>query len=349
MENKINNFIQSNSPDGGFLQSVYWKKFQESVGRKTYDISASDENGEPLVCASIITHSLPIAGRYFYIPRGPVIEKSKIQNPNVKQNPKSKIQIFFNELIDLAGKNNIGWIRIEPDSEEKLKLIQDNLPKNLKIQKSSVDMQPREILVMGISKSEDEILAGMKQKTRYNIRLSQKRGVSVKVISNFQFPISKQYIEKFLELVKITAKRDGITAHPENYYRQMLEAVPFEILKLYVAEYEGKIIASNLVLFFGRMATYMHGASNNEHRNLMAPYLLQWQQIVDAKKTGCEKYDFGGVKTGTVENSWAGITKFKTGFAPNINPIQFPGCYDIIVKPGKYNLYRVLQKIKRIF
>jgi lipid II:glycine glycyltransferase (peptidoglycan interpeptide bridge formation enzyme) len=86
----------------------------------------------------------------------------------------------------------------------------------------------------------------------------------------------------------------------------------------------------------------------------MAPHLLQWRQILDAKKAGCERYDFGGVRThnmehGTWNNSWAGITKFKTGFAPDAQPIRFPGCYDIILKPAKYNLYRALQKIKRIF
>jgi lipid II:glycine glycyltransferase (peptidoglycan interpeptide bridge formation enzyme) len=129
----------------------------------------------------------------------------------------------------------------------------------------------------------------------------------------------------------------------------MFEMIPNNILKLYIAEYKGKIIAANLVLLFGKTATYMHGASDNEHRNLMAPYLLQWQQIVDAKKAGCERYDFGGVKTQKTDSSWSGITKFKIGFAPGAKFTQFPGCYDIILKPARYNLYRALQKIKRIF
>jgi len=209
-------------------------------------------------------------------------------------------------------------------------------------------MQPREILVMDISKSEEDLLAQMKQKTRYNIKLAEKKGVKISVISE-QGTVNNKYLGEFLRLVEITAKRDKITSHPESYYRKMFEIIPGDILKLYVAEYEGKIIAANLVLFFGRTATYMHGASDNEHRNLMAPYLLQWQQIVDAKKTGCGRYDFGGLKTGTDDNSWQGITKFKQGFAPETKTTKFPGCYDIILKPAKYNLYRALQKIKRIF
>jgi peptidoglycan pentaglycine glycine transferase (the first glycine) len=345
MENKFLDFIQRNSPDGGFLQSKYWRKFQENVGRKTYDLSSSDDNGEVFVYANIIAHKLPIAGDYFYIPRGPVqveSEKLKVKSHSLK------LKVFFDDLANLAGKNNAGWIRTEPNSEEELKLIEENLPENIKIKKSSVDMQSREILVMDISKSEENILAQMKQKTRYNVKLAERKGVKIYNLRE------EKYVKEFLRLIEITAKRDRITLHPKSYYRKMFEVIPGDILKLCVAEYEGKIIAANLVLFFGKTATYMHGSSASEHRSMMAPYLLQWQQILDAKKEGCEKYDFGGVRTviseqRTVNNSWSGITKFKTGFAPDVKSIQFPGCYDIILKPAKYNLYRALQKVKRIF
>jgi peptidoglycan pentaglycine glycine transferase (the first glycine) len=344
MENKILNFIQSNSPDGGFLQSDYWRKFQESVGRKTYDVSTSGDDGELIAYANIIEHILPIVGKYFYVPRGPVVKIFNFQFSIFKK--------FLNDLISNARKNNIGWIRIELNSEEGLNLIRESLSEEIKVKKSFVDMQPREILILDISKSEEEILAGMKQKTRYNVKLAQKK--EVKIYDSRE----EKYIQEFLRLVKVTSQRDKITSHPESYYRKMFEEIPDNILKLYVAEFEGEIIAANLVLFFGGTATYMHGASDNENRNLMAPYLLQWQQIVDAKKAGCTQYDFGGVKIQPHPspllikargNSWSGITKFKTGFAPDVQPIQFPGSYDIMLRLGKYNLYRALQKLKRIF
>jgi len=325
MNEDLNNFIQSNSPDGGFLQSEHWRKFQESVGKKTFLISGDD------IYASIITHRLPIVGNYFYIPRGPVAKIFNFQFSIFNQ--------FLNDLISKAEKHNAGWIRIEPNSEEELDLIRKNLSGRLKIKKSSVDMQPREILMLDISGGEEEILAEMKQKTRYNIRLAEKKGVKIFVSRD------QEYIDDFIRLVGITAERDKITPHPGGYYRKMFENIPGDILKLYVAEYGGKIIAANIVLFFGGTATYMHGASANAHREVMAPYLLQWHQIQDAKKAGCERYDFGGVD----KNKWPGITKFKTGFVPNVDPVKFLGSYDIILKPGKYNLYRALQKIKRIF
>src|SRR3989339_1448555 len=155
MNDKSLNFVQANSPDGSFLQSDHWRKFQESVGRKTHNISASDGEGEILVHASIITHGLPIVGDYFYVPRGPVVKIFNFQFSIFKQ--------FLNDLIDNAKDSNIGWIRIESNSEEELKLIRENLPKSLKIKKSAVDMQPRGILILDILKSEEEILAEMKQ------------------------------------------------------------------------------------------------------------------------------------------------------------------------------------------
>ncbi|MFA5926151.1 MAG: peptidoglycan bridge formation glycyltransferase FemA/FemB family protein [Parcubacteria group bacterium] len=345
MDKALLKFIQDHSPDGGFLQSDYWRKFQESVGRKTFELEEKEENGGTLMYAYVIVHTLPVVGKYFYVPRGPVF----LNYESGIRNYEKKIESFFENLFKLAKENNVGWIRIEPNSQENLELIRENLSEKYKIKKSAVDMQPREILVLDISKSEEELLAGMKQKARYNIRLAEKKGV--RATRNAQRATQKN-IEEFLRLVKITAKRDEITSHPEEYYRKMLGTIPPEILKLYIAEYEGKIIAANLVLFFGKTATYMHGASDNEHRNVMAPYLLQWQQILDAKKAGCERYDFGGVKISNlksqISNSWGGITKFKTGFAPGVEATRFPGSYDIILNPLKYNLYRAIQKIKSI-
>ena len=142
------------------------------------------------------------------------------------------------------------------------------------------------------------------------------------------------------------AARQGIVAHPEEYYRKMIETLPEEMLKIYVAEFEGKIIAANLVLFFENTATYLHGASSNDNRNVMAPFLLQWQAILEAKERGCTRYDFGGIKTVNSDNSWEGITNFKLGFSPNTKSIEFPGSYDIIINPRKYAVYRGLQRAK---
>ncbi|MFA6383380.1 MAG: peptidoglycan bridge formation glycyltransferase FemA/FemB family protein [Parcubacteria group bacterium] len=312
LDSDKNNFIQANSPNGGFLQSEQWRKFQEATGKRTFNISAEN------FWANIVEHELPIVGKYFYIPRGPLGEGK------------------MEDVINLAKKEKVGWIRIDVDYKNS----------DYKVVKAPHDMQPRELFIIDITKSEEDLLSEMKSKTRYNIKVAQKHDVKISVTDKSQ-PDSRKYLENFLELVKVTTKRDGITPHPENYYRQMFETIPAENLKLYIAEYKNKIITANIVIHYGNTATYLHGASDNESRNVMAPYLLQWQAILDAKKAGLARYDFGGVKIGD-DNSWSGITKFKTGFSPETKPIEFSGSYDIVINPVKYNLYRAIQKIKSL-
>jgi len=173
-----------------FLQSNQWRKFQESVGRKTYLINSE------YFYASIIEHTLSIVGRYFYVPRGPQI-RIKNYDLGIKNN--------LDRLIALAKKVKIGWIRIDPESEEVLELIKKAA--DCKVQKAPHDMQPKELFIIDINQSESEILARMKQKTRYNIRLAEKHEVKVTSVSNGSESQNK-YFEEFLRLVKITAQRD---------------------------------------------------------------------------------------------------------------------------------------------
>ncbi len=377
-----------------FLQFEQWRKFQESVGRKTFFLESAGFS------ASIVEHSLPIVGKYFYCPRGPIFFaeakknlKSQIPNSEENQNSISKEEMKngLRKLIALAQKENVGWIRIEPEKAETLEIIRNIAETDgnqLKIVRAPHDMQPKEIFVVDITKDAEILLSEMKPKTRYNIRLAEKKGVAVyetwnredkkqetrnnnqtnfnEQISNNQTNQDTKYLstgqagkiqntnlEAFLKLTKEMAQRHGITAHPENYYRKMIETLPSEMLRIYVAQFEGKIIAANLVLFFGKTATYLHGASGNENRNVMAPFLLQWQAMLDAKEMGYEKYDFGGVKTISNiqhstdnKNTWEGITMFKLGFSPNTQPVEFPGSYDIIINPRRYAVYSGLQKAK---
>lgn len=323
--------MEKSNQNKEFLQSQQWRKFQEAVGRKTYSIK---EEG---FSASIIEHMLPIVGKYFYIPRGPVI-KQGIWSMEQKTG--------MQKMMELAEKEKIGWVRIDPESSEALKMIKENT--NLKIIKAPHDMQPKEIFAIDISKSAEQLLTEMKPKTRYNIGVAKKRGVVI-VKSEKSKAESLEYAEEFLRLTKEMASRHGISAHPEQYYRKMIETLPEEMLKIYVAQFEGRIIAANLVLFFEDTATYLHGASGNLHRNFMAPFLLQWQAILDAKEKCFARYDFGGINTTSKENSLTGVTTFKMGFSPKTKPVEFPGTYDIIVNPRMYAVYRGLQSAKTMF
>jgi len=348
-----------------FFQSQEWRKFQEAFGRRTHLI----ENDN--FCASIIEHKLPIVGKYFYVPRGPIFSCHSGLDPESKLGSSEKmlkqVQHDIKEIVDLAKKKNAGWIRVEPRDSRLLEEIRSNW----RVTKAPYDVQPKEIFVIDISKPEQQLLSEMKSKTRYNINLAKKKGVSVVCISGCHsefisesrsaIEMLKQvqhdnsyYIKMFLKLIKEMARRQGIVPHPDAYYEKMFATFPKDMLKLYVAEYNGNVIAANLMLFYGNTATYLHGASSDVDRNVMAPFLLHWQAILDAKERGFKFYDFGGVKIWKNTEmdrkiqKWEGITKFKMGFSMDAEPVVFPGTYDIIVNPRQYALYKGLQKAKMI-
>ena len=330
---------------GEFLQSKAWMDFQEAFGRGTFEVTSNDFS------ASLVEHELPLVGKYLYAPRGPIVSTGA-EEFSV---PKGHITSGMRKVIELAKKEHAGWIRIEPATEALLGILKGAIEE--KIVKAPYDVQPREIFAIDIAKNESVLLAEMKSKVRYNIGLAKKKGVVIKKISRLPLQVSNEientnsnYVDDFLKLTNEMALRQGIIAHPQSYYRKMMATLPPDVLTLYTAEYEGKIIAANLMVFYGETATYLHGASSNEHRNVMAPLLLQWQAILDAKERGCMVYDFGGVKKLVNHvpgvNTWEGITNFKLGFSPNTQSTVFPGTYDIIINPRAYGLYRGIQNAK---
>lgn len=333
MENSRDEFIEKNSPCGGFLQSNQWINFQNKIGIKNHIIS--DRN----FWSNILEYRLPGVGKYFYIPRGPVLEKDIAEN---------ELKTVLSDLIELAKINKAGWIRVDIFDERMKKVLMDE--KN-KIVRAPHDMQPKQLFIIDIDKGEEEILAQMKPKTRYNIKLAQKRGVTVAGVGRNADENIK--VEKFLELIKKTANRKEVVFHKPDYYKQMLQNISEDNLNLYLATYNNDIVAGALLVTYGEMATYLHGASADNYRNVMAPFLLQWEMIKIAKARGCKKYDFGGISINEEnklrEKKWQGVTKFKQGFAKQTEAVEFSGSYDIIINPIKYWTYRTLQKIRSIF
>lgn len=314
-----------------FLQSTQWARFQEKSGHEAVPIE--DE-------AHGFVHSLPVVGSYLYTPRFP---------GDTIVHPESAVE----SLISLAKKMAYGWVRIEPETKGALKIWEDVLSRRggndrIQLVKAPHDMQPRETFVIDVSLSEENLLAEMKAKTRYNIRLAEKKGVRVFTTR------AKKYQKLFFSLIRATAKRQSILSHPQSYYEKMLDVFPEEQLTLFVAECEGVVLAANLVLFFGDTATYLHGGTSDMHRDVMAPALLQWEQIRVAKQRGCRWYDFGGVSVSSeIKNhkskitAWTGITRFKLGFSSTAVPRVFPGCYDLIIDQKRYGLYMRLRFLQQ--
>jgi len=290
-----------------FLQSKEWLDFQKFLGRKVWQIEG----------LNVIRYELRLGKSYLYSPYC----ESKFLSEK-----------FFQELKAITKKENVIFFKAEPINNvdlEKLGFIKSH------------NVQPQKTLVLDIAKSEQELLGQMHYKTRYNIGLAEKKGI--KTSARGAMPTGRQgsalggkYFEDFWKLMQETTKRDGFHAHPKEYYQKLLEIPNAE---LFVAEYNRKIIVANIVVFYEKTAIYLHGASDYEHRNLMAAPLLQWEQIKEAKKRGCTKYDFWGID----EIKWPGVTRFKRGFGGS--EISYPGAYDLIFQPLWYKTYKLARKI----
>ncbi len=309
------NIKYNKQPEGGLLQSDEWIELLRTEKKEILTVVSDKKNS--IHC---VVHKLPVVGKYMYIPRA----------CNINEN-------LIDKLLCETKNNSLGWLRVDVCDKKLLDIFDE---KGVKYMKAPHDMQPRENLIIDVALSEEELLAQMKSKTRYNIRLAKKKGVKI------FYTRDDGYINKFCDLVETTANRKGVTFHDREHYQKMFDSIPSDMMQLYVAEYNGKIIAANIISFYEGVATYLHGATSDEYRNVMAPFLLQWQAIKDAKGKDCQWYDFGGVFLDSDDNGKKGITRFKLGFSPKTEIFKTLGSYDVILSPIKYNLYRILQKIK---
>jgi peptidoglycan pentaglycine glycine transferase (the first glycine) len=290
-----------------FLQSWDWGEFQCEVGRKILRLSVSE------MYIQGFEHSLPFGVRYIYFPRADISD--------------SRL-----EIIDFLKKRGNLFARVEP------------IPTIIN-HKSLVTKcrQPQHTLVLDLRNSEEYLLANMHSKTRYNIRLAEKKGVEIREMKN---------IDWFWELNKQTTLRDGFKSHGKEYYTKMLEMNNTYQL---TAFFEDKPVASQIYISYGGTFTYLHGASSNEYRNIMAPYILQWKSIQFAKKNGDTSYDFWGVAAPKLGGkkfhtySWdesdklSNVTRYKAGFGGIVK--SYPDAFEIPVKSMLYRLFRLAKKI----
>ena len=301
---------------GGFLQAWQWGEFQRALGREVLNVR---ENGG---MAQMIRMNLPFGKSYWYAPRGPLG-----QLPSLKMDQDVAKSLF---------------IRIEPSETPDARFFAGA--------KKTHDVQPGQTLIVDLTQDPEAILAAMHEKWRYNIRLAERKGVKV-YIAGERDPGA---LDVFWNLLEETTERDRFRAHDKEYYRSMLEALAGApstdgktrpVARLVFAEHDGRVLAANFMIYFGDTATYLHGASSRARRELMAPHLLHWTAMLDAKAWGYDDYDFWGVAPeGADDHPWAGITRFKRGFGGKY--VAYPGTYDVPLDRFWYGLYSTAQKLR---
>ncbi|MDR1238550.1 MAG: peptidoglycan bridge formation glycyltransferase FemA/FemB family protein [Treponema sp.] len=210
--------------------------------------------------------------------------------------------------------------------------------------RAAADVQPPDTVIIDLAKDEDALLMEMKPKWRYNIRLAERKGLLIQ-------RLDEQGLEVFYALFEETARRDGIAVHSLDYYRALFELCRTypgggQEARLYLASHNGDPAAAIITLFRGDEAVYLYGASSDRNRNLMAPYLLQWRAMNDAKAAGCRFYDLFGIPPGEDPgHPMAGLYRFKTGFGGRI--IHRPGSWDLAYRPLATGLFRAAESLRK--
>ncbi|MFA6304598.1 MAG: peptidoglycan bridge formation glycyltransferase FemA/FemB family protein [Patescibacteria group bacterium] len=333
-QQELNNFVAT-QPHSQLLQSYSWGEFNKTLDHHLWRLGIFN-NEQIVACATIINNKLPLQKSYLYCPRGPIF--SQELNEAKKE---TALKLIFSKTRDITiatRKSEEIFFRFEPIFElQNSKIAPSEVEGSRLIKTKSI--QPPNTLILDLSQSTESLLASFHSKTRYNIKLAEKHGLTISKLTADDFT-------KCWPLFKQTSERDTFGLHSQSYYQTMLTTVPE--VELWVARNQNNaIIAANLMSFYGDTVTYLHGASDYQNRNLMAPYLLHWTLIQEAQSRGFKYYDWHGIAPESETNHpWAGVTRFKKGFGGE--PTTYAGTYDFIYETGWYKLYKVFRKINRI-
>jgi lipid II:glycine glycyltransferase (peptidoglycan interpeptide bridge formation enzyme) len=204
----------------------------------------------------------------------------------------------------------------------------------------TVAITPPVTLITSLAPSLQDLLAAMHPKTRYNIGLAQRKNLSFRFLSVADFDL-------IWPLFQATAHRGGFRLHPKEHYHDLLNLHGGGLRVFLAAVFLGnKPVAVNIMVDFHEIRTYLHGASSEQDRNLMAPFLLHWELMKEAKTKGLRFYDWWGIASSDdPKDPWAGLTRFKKGFGGEV--VKYPGTFDYVIKPFGYLFYKIFRCLAR--
>jgi peptidoglycan pentaglycine glycine transferase (the first glycine) len=316
-----NAFVKENGPRSGmFLHSWQWGEFQKASGKQVYRYAWGVE-GKWRMVAQLIESQLPMMQSYLYCARGPIF---------VEQLSDEMIAKLFEEL---RTKHNAMFVRFDWPREFINKRPFEQVPTK----------SPATTLITDLTQSEEALFAHMHQKTRYNIRLAQKKGVEVQ----FEGGVEERDVKRLFEE---TAKRGQFRLHPWEYYEEMMRSLRSHRSDCHVhlaGAYVKEALAAIVIMAdFNGTRTYLHGASDYEHRQSMAPYLLHWQLMQRAQEVKMHSYDWWGIAPQGQEKGhpWEGVTRFKKGFGGEV--VQYAGTFEYVLSPTWYKIYNFVKKYR---
>ncbi|HJR78829.1 MAG TPA: peptidoglycan bridge formation glycyltransferase FemA/FemB family protein [Anaerolineales bacterium] len=364
MEENVWNSLISKLPNPHFLQTYEWGQVKAKYGwSPLYAVWDTDGKWKvesephplstfqsPVAAALILKRQILRSGfaarlSVLYAPKGPLLDWSNVPLRNR----------VLNDLQSFAKKQGAVFLKLDPDvvlgtgvpqsEEDDINNNGQSVESDLKYRGwrySSDQIQFKNTVLVDLKPSEEELLACMKQKTRYNIRLAEKKGVALRIGTSSDFEmLYKMYAE--------TSLRDGFVIRDERYYKtvwQMFAANAQSLLSILqspfteplIAEVQNEPVAAIFVLYFARRAYYVYGMSRDMHREKMPTYLLQWEAMKHAKAKGCTVYDLWGAPDVFDESdSMWGVYRFKKGLGGQV--VRTLGAWDFAPNPLWYKLY----------
>ncbi len=317
-------------PNGHLLQTWGWGELKASVGWYPIRFALWDvEQQQMMAAAQVLRHPVsrfPLrAGHFAYIPRGPVLDWSQ--------------PLLCDALFSQLNKQlaNLGALTLRIELPQMA-----NIAGSEDIRKRVISLgfhparaiQPVRTILLDLAPSEETLLARMKEKWRYNLRLAARKGVTVRVGQ------SAEDVRAWYKLLQTTSERDKFRIHTLEYYLQAWQIfATCNRARLLLAEYQGQLLAGIFVALLAKQALYLYGASANEQRHLMPNYLLQWEAIRWARQQGATLYDFWGIPaTNDEDEDMAGVYRFKRGWGGEI--VSFLGAYEHDYHPFVMRLAR---------
>jgi lipid II:glycine glycyltransferase (peptidoglycan interpeptide bridge formation enzyme) len=292
-------FVTS-QPTPGFMQTSAWARVRERVGYEHFAITVKD--GRCVVGGALVGKWTFAPGRcFYYVQDGPILPPQ----------PQAAEQVYDALMAGVdthrrSERQSVSHLRIEP----RWTTLPDFVKGFNDVPPIDGYTEPRTTLRIDLRADDEQILAQMKPKGRYNVRVAARHGVDV-VRDD-----SEQGLLDFIRIQRRTAHRQGLEVKPPRYFRALFDEFSSRrAMGLYFAQYRGRRLATALVVFCGPMATYFYGGSLELHRRVMAPYALHFEIMRAARQLGCEWYDFWGIAAANAgPHKWDGISTFKRKF-----------------------------------
>lgn len=279
-----------------FLQSWNYGEQVKALGDKVFRIGMYEKNKLIGIAQVIIIRAK--RGDHYFIPYGPVLKKWK--------------QEYFEACIDFlrarAKSDRISFIRVSPfisNTKKNRALFQE-----LGFVNSPMHVVAENTWLLSLDQDEKELLKQMRKNNRKLIKRAERDGVTIEKST------TKEAIEEFVRLHKDTKKKHNFTPYPDDFFRKQVQLFAKDNQVLVInARYKDEVIGSAIVMYYGSMAAYHHGANSIAHQKIPAAYLIQWEAILEAKKRGIKTYNFWGVSPDKDRpHPISGVSHFKRGF-----------------------------------